>query len=102
MYFNLKDDASESKFIEKLSEYFAYLQGRVDGLGPSKLYQHHAFGANPRTYQMFTEFQTFSTWDRYVALIETDAELARLSREWHNLIDLKTHYDEFLREILAS
>jgi hypothetical protein len=99
MYFNLKDDASEDEFVKKLKVYLDYIQDRVEGLGPSKLYKHHAFGANPRTFQMHTEFDNFSTWDRYLAVMGEDAKFARLSQEWHNLIDLKTHFDEFISEI---
>ena len=99
MYFNLKDDASEEEFVKKLKEYLHYLQGKVEGLGPSKLYKHHAFGANPRTYQMHTKFTNFNTWDQYLTLNKNDAKFTKLSLEWHNLIDMKTHYDEFVREI---
>jgi hypothetical protein len=99
MYFNLKDGASEEEFVKKLKEYFDYLQDRLKGLGPSKLYKHYGFGSNPRTYQLHAEFNNFSTWDRYLALIEKDIKFAKLSLEWHNLIDMKTHFDEFIREI---
>jgi hypothetical protein len=48
---------------------------------------------------MHTEFKDFGTWDRFLALNEKNAKAARLLQEWHNLIDMKTHYDEFVREI---
>jgi hypothetical protein len=51
---------------------------------------------------MHAKFQTFGTWDRYVAFFETDTKFAQLSQEWHNLIELNTHYDEFVREIPVS
>ena len=99
MYFNLKDSASEDQFVKKLRIYLDYLQDKVEGLGPSKLYKHYAFGTNPRTYQMHTDFKHFHTWDQYLTLNKNDPKFAKLSQEWHNLIDMKTHYDEFVREI---
>jgi len=48
---------------------------------------------------MHVEFQDFGMWDRYVSLFEKDAEVARLRREWLNLMDMKTNYDETVREI---
>ena len=100
MYFNLKDGVSEEEFVNKLKEYLDYLQGKVEGLGSVKLYRHHLFGANPRTYQMHAEFKDLGTWDRYLTLNEKDAMFSRLSQEWHSLMDMKTHYDEFIRELL--
>jgi hypothetical protein len=38
MYFNLKDGVSEAEFVNKLKEYFDYLNGKVEGLGSSTLY----------------------------------------------------------------
>jgi len=99
MYFNLKDGVSEEEFVKKSKEFLGYYQGKVEGFGPWKLYRHHAIGTNPRTYQMHTDFKDFGTWDRFMALNEKDAKAARLLQEWQNLIDMKTHYDEFVREI---
>ena len=99
MYFNLKDDVSEEEFVKKSKEFLGYLQGKVEGLGSGKLYRHHAIGTNPRAYQMHIEFKDFGTWDRFLALNEKDAKSARLYQEWQNLVDMKTHYDEFVREI---
>ena len=99
-YFNLKDDVDEEEFIKKSKEFFGYLQGKIEGLGYPKLYRHHGFGANRRTYQIHFEFKDFGTWDRFSALLEKDAKSAKLMKEWHNLMDFKTHYDEFIREIL--
>jgi len=99
MYFNLKNGVSEEEFVNKLKEFSDYLKGKVAGLGSGKFYRHHYFGANPRTYQMHIELKDFGTWDRYFAFIEKDAKGTRLFQEWHKLIDMKTHFDEFVREI---
>ena len=98
-YFNLKDGVNEEEFVKKAKEFLGYIQGKVEGLGSVKLYQHYLIGANPRTYQMHVEFKDFGMWDRYVASFEKDTEVARLRREWINLIDMKTNYDETVREI---
>ena len=97
MYFNLKDGVSEEEFVKKTKEFID--SSKVEGLGSSKLYRHHAFGANPRLYQMHIEFKDFGTWDRFLAFLEKDEKSARLFEEWHDLMDYKTHYDEFVREI---
>jgi len=100
MYFNLKDGVSEEEFVKKAKEFLGYHQAKVEGLGVGKLYRHHVIGTNPRTYQIHIGFKDFSTWDRFVALNEKDAKSARLLQEnWYNLIDMKTHYDELVREI---
>jgi hypothetical protein len=49
---------------------------------------------------MHWEMRDFSTWDRFLAFIEKDAEGARLFQEWRKLVDMNTHYDEFVRQIL--
>jgi len=99
MYFNLKDDVSEEEFVKKAKEWVSFVKGKVEGLGSMKLFRHHAFGANRRTYQMHTEFKDFGTWDRFLAFEEKDAKATRLLHEWQNLVDINTHYDEFAREI---
>jgi len=48
---------------------------------------------------MHTEFKDFAAWDRLLACVQKDAKAARLYQEWRNLIDFKTHYDEFVREM---
>jgi len=98
-YFNLKDGVSEEEFVKKAKEILGYLQGKVEGLGSGKLYQHYLIGTNPKMYQIHIEFKDFGTWDRYVAFFEKDAKVARLRREWLNLIDIQTNYDEIVREI---
>jgi hypothetical protein len=99
-YFNLKNGVSEEEFVNKSKELFAYLEGKVEGLGSGKFYRHHYFGANPRTYQMHWEMRDFGTWDRFLVFIEKDAKGARLFQEWRKLVDMDTHYDEFVRQIL--
>jgi hypothetical protein len=100
MYFNLKEGVSEEEFVKKAKEFINYHQAKVDGFGAARLYRHHAVGANPRTYQIHMEFKNFGTWDRFVALNEKDAKAAKLTQEnGYNLIDMKTHYDELVREI---
>jgi len=100
MYFNLKNGVSEEEFVNKAKELFRYLEGKIEGLGTGKLYRHDYFGANPRTYQMHMEMLDFGTLDRLSAFIKKDAKAARLFQEnWWKLIDMDTHYDEFVREI---
>jgi hypothetical protein len=99
MYLNLKDGVSEDEFVKKLKASFDYNTGKVEGFGLGKLYRHHLFGANPRTYQIHVEFKDLGTWDRFMALIEKDAQAERLFHEWQSLVEMKTHYDEFIREL---
>ena len=101
MYFNLKDGVSEEEFVKKSKEFSDYFKGKVEGLGSGKLYRHHVVGTNQvRTYQMHMEVKDFGTWDRFLAFIEKDAKGARLLQEnWWKLIDMNTHFDEFVREI---
>ncbi|MFQ6064972.1 MAG: hypothetical protein ACE5L6_05800 [Candidatus Bathyarchaeia archaeon] len=99
-YFNLKNGVSEEEFVNKSKELLDYLKGKVEGLGSGKFYRHHFFGANLRTYQMHMEVKDFGTWDRFLAFIEKDAKGARLFQEWRKkFVDMKTHFDEFVREI---
>ena len=100
MCFNMKDGVSEEEFVKKAKEWLNYIKGKVEGVGSWKFYRHHLFGANLRTYQMHLEIEDFGTWDRFLAFIEKDAKAARLLQEnWWNLIDMNTHFDEFVREI---
>jgi hypothetical protein len=99
MCFNLKDGVSEEEFVSKLKESFSYHEGKVEGFGSAKLYRHHLHGANPRTYQMHVEVKDFGTWDRWLAFHKKDVEGARLFQEWQKLVDMNTHFDEFVREI---
>ena len=98
VYFNLKNGVSEEEFVNKLKEWGDYFEGKVEGSGVGKLYRHHN-GANPRYYQMHTEIKDYGTWDRFLAFIKKDAKGARLFQEWHKLLDLNTHFDEFVIEI---
>ena len=98
MYFNLKDGVSEEEFVEKSKEWLSCVEG-LEGLGSARLFRHHFFGANRRTYQMHVEFEDFGTFDSMSASLEKDAKSARLLEEWQNLFDFKTHSDEFVREI---
>lgn len=61
MYVNLKDGVIEEEFVKKLKESFDYNTGKVEGFGLGKLYRHHFFGTNPRTYQIHVEFKDLST-----------------------------------------
>jgi len=99
MYFNLKYGVSEEEFVKKTKEVLDYMEGKIEGLGSTKLFRNHFFGAHPRTYQTHFEFEDFGSWDRMLALLKKDAKYARLLEEWQNLFDFKTHYDEFVREI---
>ncbi len=98
MYFNLKNGVSEEEFVNKLKEWGGYAEGKVEGFGSGKFYRHHN-GANPRYYQMHMEMKDYGTWDRFLAFIEKDAKGARLLQEWRKLLDLNTHFDEFVIEI---
>ena len=97
MYFNLKNEVNEKKFVEKFKEFLDLI--KVKGLESTKLYRHHGFGANPRTFQMHTEFKEFSNWDEFLSSIQNDPKFSRLLEEWQNLVDMNTHYDEFVIEI---
>jgi len=99
MCFNLKDGVNEEEFVKKTKDWVSYIKGKVEGLGPMKLFRHHAFGANQRRYQMHTEFKDFGTWDRFLTFHGKDAKAGRLMHDWQSLIDMNTHYDEFVREI---
>jgi hypothetical protein len=100
MWFNLKDGVSEEEFVNRAKDLSGYLEGKIDGLGTMRLYRHHLFGANVRTYRMHSEVKDFGTWDRFLAFIEKDRKGARLMQEnWWKLIDMDTHFDEFVREI---
>ena len=101
MYFNLKDGVTEEEFVKKAKEFLSYHQTKVEGFGPSKLYRHYAIGANPRTYQIHVEFRDLAVWDRFVALNKSDAKSVKLLREnWYGFIDMNTHYDELVDEVL--
>jgi len=76
--FNLKNGVSEEEFVNKAKELGSYLEGKIEGLGSWKLYRHHFFGANPRTYQMHMEMRDFGTLDRLLAFIKKNAKAARL------------------------
>ena len=78
MCFNLNDGVSEEEFVKKARDWVSYIKGKIEGLGSMKLFRHHAFGANQRTYQMHTEFKDFSTWDRFLTFEEKDAKALRL------------------------
>ena len=101
MYFNLKDGVSEEEFVKKTREWVNYTEDKIEGAQTksTKLYRHHFFGANPRVYQLHFEFDDFSTWDKFTALIEKDIKCAKRLQECQNLFDFNTHYDEFVREI---
>jgi len=43
--------------------------------------------------------ESLATWDRFLAFIEKDAKVAKLLQEWRKLVDLNTHFDEFVMEI---
>jgi hypothetical protein len=45
------------------------------------------------------EMRDFGTWDRFAALMKKDAKAARFYQEWQKLVNLDTHYDEFVSEI---
>ena len=98
VYFNLKNGVGEEEFVNKLKEWGSYFEGKVKGFGSGKLYRHHN-GANPRRYQLHMEMKDYGAWDRFSAFLEKDAKGARLFQEWHELMDLNTHFDEFAIEI---
>ena len=96
--FNLKSGVSEAEFVKLQKEFSDYVEGKVEGFGTVKLYRHQA-GANPRYYQMHLDMKDYVAWDRFVNFIEKDAKAERLVQEWRRLVDLNTHFDEFVREI---
>lgn len=99
MYFNLRNGVSEEEFVNEAKEFLSYLEGKIEGLGSTKLYQHYMIGANPRKYQMRMEMRDFGTWDRFAAFIKKDTKGAKFYQEWQKLVDMDTHYDEFVSEI---
>ena len=100
IYFNLKNGVKdEEKLVEQTKELSSCLEGKVEGLGSVKLYRHHN-GANPRYYQMHMEMKDYATWDRFLAFMEKDAKVAKLLQGWRKeLMDLDTHFDEFVIEM---
>jgi hypothetical protein len=48
---------------------------------------------------MHVEIKDYGTGDGFFNFIEKDAKGARLLQEWRKLIDLNTHFDEFVVEI---
>ena len=98
MYFNLKNGVSEEEFVKKTKEFSDYFQGKLEGFGSDKLYRHDN-GANPRYYQLHSEMKDYGAWDRFLAFIEKDANGAKLLQDWRKLVDLNTHFDEFVKEI---
>jgi len=98
IYFNLKKDVSEEEFVKWTKELSEYVERKVEGFGSVKLYRHQA-GANPRYYQMHTEMKDYVAWDRFLELLEKDAKGERLLQEWWKLVDLNTHFDEFVKEM---
>jgi len=99
MYFNLRSGVDEEEFINKAKEFFDYNKGKIEGFESAKLYRHYMIGANPRRFQMHAELRDVGTWDRFAVYIKKDAKAARLYREWQRLVDMDTHYDEFVSEI---
>jgi hypothetical protein len=99
MYFNLRNGVSEEEFASTAKEFLSYLEGKVGGLGSTKLYRHYMIGANPRRYQMHAEMQELGAWDRFAAFVKKDAKAASLYQKWQKLVDMDTHYDEFVSEI---
>ena len=49
---------------------------------------------------MHMAMKDYATWDRFLAFMEKDANVAELLQEWRKeLMDLDTHFDEFVIEI---
>ena len=49
---------------------------------------------------MHMEMKDYGTWDRFFAFIEKDAKAEKLLQEWRKkLVDLNTHFDEFIIEM---
>jgi hypothetical protein len=99
MYFNLRNGVGEEDFVSKAKEFLGYLEDKIEGLGSAKLYRHYMIGANPRRYQLHMEMRELGAWDRFAAFIKKDAKGARFYQEWQKLVDMDTHYDEFVTEI---
>jgi hypothetical protein len=99
MYFNLRNGVSEEEFASHAKEFLDYLEGKVEGLDSAKIYRHYMVGANPRRYQMHTEMQELGAWDRFAVFVKKDAKAASLYQKWQQLVDMDTHYDEFISEI---
>lgn len=100
MYFNLKDGVTEEELKKKVNRYFNYVQERIKGIGPFKLFSHYFFGANERTYQLWCGFEDFHTVESEREAKE-DPEVAERLKELNDLIDMKTHIDELVIELLT-
>ena len=98
LFFNLKHGVSEKELVDKFKEWSDYSEGKLEGFGSGKLYRHHN-GANPRYYQLHVEMKDYGSWDKFLAFLDEDAKGARLMQEWRKLLDLNTHFDEFVIEI---
>jgi hypothetical protein len=99
MYFNLRNGVNEEEFLKRAAEFIGYLEGKIEGFSSSKLYRHYMVGANPRRFQLHMEMRDFGTWDKFSAFIKKDVKGAKLYQEWQNLVNMNTHYDEFVSEI---
>lgn len=95
----MKDGVSEEEFVNKSKELLDYLEGKIEGYGHARLYRHNFFGANPRTYQMHTEVKDFGALDVLVVFCKKDSKATKMLQEWQGLIDMNTHFDEFVREV---
>lgn len=101
IYFNLKDGVIEEEFKEKAKGYYGYVQEKVKGVGPFKIFRHYFFGANKRMYQLWCEFDDFHAVEREKEAKE-DPEVARRLKELNDLIDMKGHIDELVIEVLVK
>lgn len=101
MYFNLKEDVAEADMLERSKRFFAYLQEKIEGFGPVKILRHHGFGVafGLGLYRTFERFETYSIWDEYDRLLKDDPQAAKLGKDFFDLVDLKSHIDEFVREL---
>jgi hypothetical protein len=98
MFFNPKHGVTEKELVDKFKAWNNYSKGKLEGFGSGKLYRHHN-GANPRYYQLHVEMKNYGSWDEFLAFLEEDTKGAGLMQEWRKLIDLNTHFDEFVIEI---
>jgi hypothetical protein len=48
---------------------------------------------------MHTEVKDFGALDALVAFCKKDSKAAKMLQEWQGLIDMNTHFDEFVREV---
>jgi len=91
---------SKRKIKEKAKRYYGYIQEKVKGVGPSKIFRHYFF-AGKQTYQLLCGFEGFHAVEREKEA-KKDPEVAKHLKELNDLIEMKKHINELMIEPLLS